>query len=565
MAKRRKKVKKGPLVVLVLIILLAGVGYYFYNDFQKKKMLEDRYLGSSDLVVSLYNENNEKVKDISRGTKVSFYINAENNGDMSKIKVDSNDYYVKNDNLVKELKDAVFEKELYVRTSYNLNKDTDGIDLLKLVKKGDKVDISGFDKLNSDGSVNMYKIKYNDEEGYFYNKYLVKTKEDADKNYDYNGSYEFHSKQKNVYGGGDGASLDYYPVDKPKFKDNVMPEKVYSLYLNGTKPTMNMLDDYISFAKTTKINAFVVDIIDDVSVSYASPYMEKNSPTSFKHASNTLDEFKGYIKKLKDNGFYVIGRITAFKDSYYVSDHKENAIVNSSGNPLYHQQSYWPSAFNRDVWKYDVELAMEAVELMGFNEIQFDYVRFPDGLGTMERNKTVNYRNTYNETKAQAIQRFLMYATNILHKYNVYVSADVFGESSYGSGYITSYGQYWPAISTVVDVISAMPYTDHFGYNYAGHYEPWLYPYDTISFWAKTAKKEQDMVENPAIARTWITAYNTPYTNPVVSYDGKHVSDQIKALFDNGLTGGYMTWNAYSYKNNLPKYKMQKDAYTKEY
>ena len=303
MAKRRKKVKKGPLVVLVLIILLAGVGYYFYKDFQKKKMLEDRYLGSSDLVVSLYNENNEKVKDISRGTKVSFYINAENNGDMSKIKVDSNDYYVKNDNLVKELKDAVFEKELYVRTSYNLNKDTDGIDLLKLVKKGDKVDISGFDKLNSDGSVNMYKIKYNDEEGYFYNKYLVKTKEDADKNYDYNGSYEFQSKQKNVYGGGDGASLDYYPVDKPKFKDNVMPEKVYSLYLNGTKPTMNMLDDYISFAKTTKINAFVVDIIDDVSVSYASPYMEKNSPTSFKHASNTLDEFKGYIKKLKDNGF----------------------------------------------------------------------------------------------------------------------------------------------------------------------------------------------------------------------------------------------------------------------
>ncbi len=567
MAKTKRRVKKAPIIILLLLIVLGGVGYYFYKEAEKKKMLEDRYLGSNELTVFLYNENNEKVKELSRGTKVSFYINADNTENKSKIKYDKEDYYVNNDNLVKELQDTVFEKELYVRTSYNLNKDTDGIDLLTLVKKGDKVDITGFDKVNDDGTVNMYKVKYNDDEGYFYSKYLVKTKEEADKNYDYNGAYAFHSKQKNTYGGGDGASLDYYPVEKPKFENNVMPEKVYSLYLNGTKLTMAMLDDYISFAKTTKINAFVVDIIDDVNISYASPYMEKNSPTSFKHAGNSKEDFQGYIKKLKDNGFYVIGRITAFKDSYYVTDHKENAITNSSGNPIYHQSSYWPSAYNRDVWKYDVELAKEAVELMGFNEIQFDYVRFPDGLGTMERNKTVNYHNTYNETKAQAIQRFLMYATNELHKLNVYVSADVFGESSYGSGYVTSYGQYWPAISTVVDVISAMPYTDHFGINYAGHAEPWVYPYDTISFWSKTAKKEQDMVPNAAIARTWVTAYNTPVTSngTFVYYNGKEVSDQIKALFDNGLTGGYMTWNAYSYKNNLPKYKSQKDAYTKEY
>ena len=330
---------------------------------------------------------------------------------------------------------------------------------------------------------------------------------------------------------------------------------------------MGMIDEYISFAKTTKINAFVVDIVDDVNIGYQSPYMEKNSPTSYKHAQNSLENYKNAIKKLKDNGFYVIGRITAFKDTYYISDHKENAITNSSGNPLKHQSSYWPSAFNRDVWKYDVELAMEAVKEIGFNEIQFDYVRFPDGLGTMEKAKTVNYHNTYNETKAQAVQRFLMYATNELHKLNVYVSADVFGESSYGSGYITSYGQYWPAISTVVDVISAMPYTDHFGKNYGGHTEPWLYPYDTISFWAKTASKGQKLSASPAVARTWITAYNTPVASSGTSraYNSSEVESQIKALFDNGLTGGYMTWNAYSAKNNLAKYQKQKDAYNKEY
>lgn len=568
MAKKKKKLKKKPIVVLILIVfLIMGIGLFLvYQKIQDKKKLDDRYLGSENLTVELYDENNEKVKELSRGTKVSFYINYQDE-EKSKIKYENVDYFVNNDNLVSDVKDSVYEKELYVRTSYNLNKDSDGLDLLKLVKKGDKVDIIGFDKINSDGSVNMYKVKYDEDEGYFYSKYLVSNQDEALKNYDKNGSYEFHSKQKNVYGGGDGASLDYFPVEKPKFDNNVMPDKVYSLYLNGTKATMAMVDEYISFAKTTKINAFVVDIIDDTNIGYASPYMEKNSPTSYKFAQNSEAEYKEAIKKLKDNGFYVIGRITAFKDSYYVDDHTDHAISNSNGTPLKHQSSFWPSAFNRDVWKYNVELAREAVELMGFNEIQFDYVRFPDGLGTKEKNKTVDYHNTYNETKAQAIQRFLMYATNNLHELNVYVSADVFGESSYGSGYITSYGQYWPAISTVVDVISAMPYTDHFGKDYGGHTEPWLYPYDTISFWAKTAKKEQDMTANPAVARTWITAYNTPVASSgtFLSYNSKEVSEQIKALYDNGLTGGYMTWNAYSYKNNLPKYKNQKDAYMKEY
>lgn len=566
MARRKKRVKKAPIILLLLTGIVAIAVGVFINELTTKNKYEKRFLASDSEEITLYDEEKKEVKNVVRGIEVDYFIHQDEE-EMAKIKIDNSEYFVKKENLVSALKDVVQEKSVYVRTSYNLNKDLESIDLLGLANKGDKLEITGFDKINSDGTVNMYKAKLGDEEGYFYQKYTAKTEEKAKENYDFNGSYETHKKQKNVYGGGEGATLDYFPVIKPVFENNKMPDKVYSLYLNGTKAVMGMIDEYISFAKTTKINAFVVDIVDDVNIGYQSPYMEKNSPTSYKHAQNSLESYKNAIKKLKDNGFYVIGRITAFKDTYYVSDHKENAITNSSGNPLKHQSSYWPSAFNRDVWKYDVELAMEAVKEIGFNEIQFDYVRFPDGLGTMEKAKTVNYHNTYNETKAQAVQRFLMYATNELHKLNVYVSADVFGESSYGSGYITSYGQYWPAISTVVDVISAMPYTDHFGKNYGGHIEPWLYPYDTISFWAKTASKGQKLSASPAVARTWITAYNTPVASSGTSraYNSSEVESQIKALFDNGLTGGYMTWNAYSAKNNLAKYQKQKDAYNKEY
>ena len=562
---KRKKIKKKPLILLVLVLIIIGGGLYYVNYLNNQKKTETRFLANDDLKVTLKDETG-KEKKVSRGLKVDYFINQDNEN-TAKIKLDGEEYFLDKKYLVNKMEDVVLEKELYVRTSYNINKDLESTDLLTLAKKGDKLEIVGFDKLDSDGKVNMYKVKYKEDTGYFYQKYTEKTEELAKVNYDYNGAYETHKKQKDVYGGGNGASLDYFPVEKPKFTDNKMPDECYTLYLNGTKGVMNMVDDYIKFAKSTKINAFVIDIIDDVNIGYVSPYMEKECPTCNKNAQNSLDNYKKAVQKLKDNGFYVIGRITAFKNTYYVKDHKENAITDKSGNPILHQSSYWPSAYNRNVWKFDIELAKEAVNLIGFNEIQFDYVRFPDGLNAKEKAGTVKYNNTYNETKAEAIQRFLMYATNELHKLNVYVSADVFGESSYGSGYITSYGQYWPAISTVVDVISAMPYTDHFGYNYGGHPEPWVYPYDTVNTWAKTAAKGQKLSASPAIARTWVTAYNTPVaaSGTSVSYNGPEVSAQIKALYDNGLNGGYMTWNAFSYLHNLEKYQRQKDAYTKEY
>ena len=564
--RKRRKAKKKPFILLILLVLIVGGVYYFTNYLSGKNKRETRYLANNSPEITLKDKEGNDSKKVYRGIKVDYYVNQDEDN-IAKIKLDNEEYFLDKKYLVNDLKETVMEKEVYVRTSYNINKDLDSIDLLTLAKKGDKLDVVGFDELDDKGIVNMYKVKYGDTEGYFYQKYTLYSEEEAKKNYDYNGAYETHTKQKNVYGGGDGATLDYYPVEKPKFKNNIMPDNCYTLYLNGTKGVMNMVDDYISFAKETKINAFVIDIIDDVNIGYVSPYMEKECPTCNKHAQNSLENYKAAVKKLKDSGFYVIGRITAFKNTYYVSDHKENAIVNASGTPILHQSSYWPSAYNRNVWKFDVELAKEAVNLIGFNEIQYDYVRFPDGLNAKEKAGTVKYNNTYDETKAQAIQRFLMYATNELHKLNVYVSADVFGESSYGSGYITSYGQYWPAISTVVDVISAMPYTDHFGYNYGNHAEPWVYPYDTINTWAKTAAAGQKLSATPAIARTWVTAYNTPVAarGTVVSYNGKEVEAQIKALYDNGLDGGYMTWNAYSYLNNLTKYKNQKDAYTKEY
>ena len=195
---------------------------------------------------------------------------------------------------------------------------------------------------------------------------------------------------------------------------------------------------------------------------------------------------------------------------------------------------------------------------MGFNEVQFDYVRFTDR--TTSVNNQLDFRDKYGESKAQAVQNFLMYAADEIHKKNVYLSADVFGESA--GNYVTGYGQYWPAISNVVDVISGMPYPDHFNAHAYGIKEiVWTVPEKLMTSWGKDVAERQKTIETPAIVRTWIQAYNAIHS-PNITYGDEQIKAQIKGLYNNGLTGGWMTWNSGS---NISKYASFTTAFKVNY
>ena len=530
--------------LLIIFILVVGC-----KEKTNRKEADIEYLCSDTNEVILYNENYEEDKIVSRGIKVEIVSKEE---DYYKIIYDGINYYVKIDNVSKE--NIVLEKELYVRTYTSVyNGDNE---LVGKLDKGSKIDIIGYDSIDSDGNVNKYKIKYNNSDCYVRGKYLVKTKEEAIKPYDYNGSLKIHSSMGTL--GGNPLDLDYYPNEKIEFKDNKMPKEVRALYINAE--SIKNVDNYISLAKEININSFVVDIKDDTTPAYPALAMKKYSKTNYEHAINGYEEYKGYIKKLKDNGFYVIGRITVFKDKYFVKDNPDTAIVDIKTNkPYVHNGSYWPSAYNRKVWMFNVELAKESSKEMGFNEIQFDYTRFPDGIGVLERNKKINLNNKYNESKAQAIQLFLMYAKDELHDINTYISVDVFGEAAHD--YVTSYGQYWPSISNVVDVISGMPYPDHFDAHQYGIEEVvWTNPYVLLKYWGSLASKKQKIIPTPAKVRTWIQAYDT-WKNPSTTYDSQKVSEEIDGLYAGGLTDGYMTWHSAS---SINKYRQIGDAFKKE-
>ncbi len=559
----KRRLKKSVKRFLILIILIVAVIVLLSFILKHNKGVEKTnksYVSSETTLVKLYDLEHNESTNIARGSEVIKYKFKEKVDDIIYIKIKYNDkfYLIKEENITDSRESIIKETEMFVRTSSTIYKDELSSKILSFVKKGERLEILGYDKLNSDGSVNRYKIKYNDIEGYVYGKYLVFSKEESLKVYDENGIQEYIKKMGDTLGAGSAVNLDFYPYEKPKFENNVMPDEVRSIYINSG--AVKNIDAYIEFAKNNNINAFVIDIKDNTSPAYNSPVMKEYSPTNYNHALNDYEDYKAYVKKAKDAGIYVIGRITTFKDSYYVEDHKETAIKNSAGDPFSHNGSYWPSAYNRSVWEFNVELAREAVKEIGFNEIQFDYVRFPDRTTTLERNGTINLSNTYNEEKAGAIQSFVMYACDEIHALGAYVSIDVFGESA--SNYVTAYGQFWAAISNVADVISGMPYPDHFNAHEYGIKEVvWTVPYKLLTAWGDYVVSKQEIIPTPAVVRTWIQTYNTNKT-PSVIYDAEKISDQIQALYDNGLKGGYMTWNSSS---NLTKYKEVSYAFRKVY
>ena len=493
------------------------------------------YIAAADISVAYYDEAGISIGTLVRGTPVEYELTAD--GKTAILLEEEIVYLGQEAYAVSQSEEVIPAHTLYVKTAVNL-RTAEGRLLDVFAEKGSAVEVTGCDYTYEDGQVHMYRVAYADEEGYIMPWYLVHTQEAAVENYD-NGNYATHAGREDLYGGGGAANLDYSPREKGAIEGNDMPQECRALYLVNWR--LDELDSYIEIANNSGINAFVVDIIDGGSIGYAGEVMEENCPSGVAAANNTVESYKVAIQKLKDAGYYVIGRITTFNDNYFVKDHPEYAIIDTNGEPLELSSAYWPTPYSRDAWQYKVDLAVEAVELMGFQEIQFDYVRFPDSTWRYENAGTIDFRNAYGETKAQAIQRFLMYATDILHEHGAYVSADVYGESAFN--YVTAYGQYWPAISNVVDAISGMPYPDHFGAS--GDWRPWEHPYDILHSWGQSVMSRQSETATPAVVRTWIQAYDA-IREPYNTYGPDEVYAQIRALRDTGCTGGYMTWNALS-------------------
>ena len=227
--RRRKKVrlKVGRIIIAMVLLLLAVFVTYKLIMMTTKVVSKKYFLASDNTMVKLYSYVDDKLKEEKEVTRGIEVISNDktievDNSKYIKVKYDDMEYFVNSFNVVNTKKESVLEKEKYVRTSSTIYKDSENPYILSFVKKGNKLEILDYDYLLDNGNVNMYKVKYNDIEGYVYSKYLVDTEDSAKAVYNENGVYDTHKDRKYSYElyGGKASTLDYYPYEKPEFKDN---------------------------------------------------------------------------------------------------------------------------------------------------------------------------------------------------------------------------------------------------------------------------------------------------------------------------------------------------------
>lgn len=335
---------------------------------------------------------------------------------------------------------------------------------------------------------------------------------------------------------------DFTKIEKLSYKNNPRRNDIRGIYISeasvGYKKRM---DNLINLTKTSDINAFVIDVKDDFGNILFKTEAEKKYLGS-NNKNYVVKDINKFVKKMKDNNIYLIARIVSFKSPRYSKKNPDKAIIRRSNGLPYAKKDGvpWSTAYNRDLWEYNIAVAREAAKA-GFNEIQFDYVRFPASNGG-KLDKELNYRNDKNETKPEAIQKYLKYARKELSPLNVYISADIYGQVG------TSYddmglGQHWETISNVVDFICPMAYPSHYGKGVYGLTNPDANPYKTIYYSTLDGINRNANIDSPSNIRPWLQAFTAKWVKGHIPYGKKEIKAQTKALKDLGINE-YLLWSA---------------------
>jgi hypothetical protein len=316
--------------------------------------------------------------------------------------------------------------------------------------------------------------------------------------------------------------------------DTTASGTVRALYVNRwASQSKKRMAKLIAAADATEINALVIDMKDEFGLNYKTQNAEfaKNAG----HAS-VVPNLTALLDTLKAHNILPIARIVVFKDSVTARVHPDWTIRKKDGSIWRDKQGLaWVNPYHRELWDYNIGVAEELVKL-GFKEVQFDYIRFPEPYPSLPQQV---FPESNNVAKPDALAAYLKEAKARLNKLGVRSTADIFGLVTTVGGAL-EVGQHWEKISPNVDVMLPMVYPSHYPRGSLGVAVPNAQPYDII-FKAITRARERDKklgIQEREHVRPWLQAF----TLGKPEYGAAQLEAQKKAVYDAGYDGWVM-WN----------------------
>ncbi len=331
------------------------------------------------------------------------------------------------------------------------------------------------------------------------------------------------------------------------------PEEVKAIYVTSdSAANAKKMDSLIGLVKKSGLNAMVIDIKDYSG--YLSYGIASEGGAEYKTKKEKISKINSLIKKLHDENIYAIARIAVFQDPVLAAARPDLAVKNrSTGNVWKDNLNLaWIDPASRESWDYNVRIAQDASK-RGFDEINFDYIRFPSDGRLSEM--VFPFYGPENISKSESIREFFAYLrTNLA---GVKISADIFGLTTVALDDL-GIGQVIENAYQNFDYVSPMVYPSHYAPGFLGYQNPAEYPYEVVRHSIEGAmmklekynKAEEDAgrTKSAAEIRPWIQAFNMGAV-----YDIAKIKAQIKASDQSGGTG-WMLWNPannYSFLNGF--------------
>ncbi|MCA0754663.1 putative glycoside hydrolase [Paenibacillus sp. N4] len=343
-----------------------------------------------------------------------------------------------------------------------------------------------------------------------------------------------------------GTPMEESPVKenaaKPGVKKDPQPETppIKGIYVTAHSAGGARLESLLKLVKDTELNSMVIDIKDDTGyITYPTTTPELLEVGESKKYIRNIDAL---MVTLKENNIYPIARVVVFKDTVLARKQPELSFRHQDGTIWKNGRGEsFVNPYRKEVWEYNVAVAKEAAKI-GFKEIQFDYVRFPEGFE--KKADSLTFSKT-EQSRVDTVAGFVKYAREQLEPLGVRVSVDIFGYAASVPA-AEGIGQDFVKISNDVHVISPMVYPSHYSTGWFKQKAPDLKPYETIKgAMTDTHTKLDPIADTKPIIRPWIQDFTASWLGKgqYKKYGKAEVEAQIKALHDTGINE-YLLWNA---------------------